>query len=52
MLNHIETLFLPLADAPLIPVHRTGFLGAVLINLKKESANGMPFGMMNSDQLE
>jgi hypothetical protein len=31
MLNHIETLFLPLADAPFIPVHRTGFLGAVLI---------------------
>jgi len=25
---------LPLADAPFIPVHRTGFSGAILVNMK------------------
>jgi hypothetical protein len=30
------TFYLPLADAPFIPVHRTGFSGAILINLDKE----------------
>jgi len=42
MLNHIETLFLPLADPPFIPVHRTGFLGAVLIKLSREETGLIP----------
>jgi hypothetical protein len=28
---HIEAFFLPLADAPYISVHRTAFLGVVLV---------------------
>ena len=40
MLNsfqHLAKIFLPLADAPFIPVHRTGFSGAALIKSKEAS---------------
>ncbi len=32
LFQHLVCFFLPLADAPFIPVHRAGFSGAILIN--------------------
>jgi len=34
--------FLPLADTPFIPVHRTGFSAAILIEVKKEVGRKTP----------
>ena len=33
--------FLPLADTPFIPVHRTGFSGATLIIVNQKNLSGM-----------
>jgi hypothetical protein len=39
LFQHLVCFFLLSADTPFIPVHRTGFSGAILINLRDIAEN-------------